>query len=298
MKRILYEAKALICLLAVGGIIAFLASMLGLLEYEYTTGRGAYQETHTSTNEEAGIALLLAPYLLFTAYRLLRLVPVRNHSTDHDKSQSASIDPGHARNAPNATQPLTENATITHEYLSRSGQAVTTAIDQKQEQPLYPIPWKRFAARFFDEYAITIMPILIAKELCILMNASAYWLVVFVFMIIIPLYNIFEATSIALTKTTPGKWLLGISVTRLDKTRLSYIQSLARSFRVWLYGRALDIPPFNLIAVIAARNRFVETNTTSWDEAGAIIVYQKPISMLRVITFCVLLFLIVYITRS
>ena len=94
-------------------------------------------------------------------------------------------------------------------------------------------------------------------------------------------YPAVEALIISLSGTTPGKWLLGISVTRTDGGRLSFGRAYFRSFRAAAEGLALGIPLLQLIAMLMAFNKLNSEGSVSWDRMEGVAYQTGPVGVVR-----------------
>ena len=101
-------------------------------------------------------------------------------------------------------------------------------------------------------------------------------------------WTIVEAFLVAAIGTTPGKWLLGISVRESDGTLLSFSRSLARSFRVLVLGVGLGLPVVSLCTLLVGCIQLGQTGNTPWDRAGNYRVWQRPMGIGRGLTLAFL----------
>lgn len=81
--------------------------------------------------------------------------------------------------------------------------------------------------------------------------------------------------------TTPGKALLGIKVVKKDGTKISFTDSLKRSFRVYLRGMAIGLPWLSLATMILAKFRLEKKGETTWDLLGGFTVLNRKTSWRR-----------------
>ena len=102
--------------------------------------------------------------------------------------------------------------------------------------------------------------------------------------IIIPfLYMFIEWCMLSLWGTTPGKALLNIRLRRIDGTKLTCLESLSRSFNVWLRGLGCGLLIVTLITDLIAHNRLTKDGITSWDKSGEFRVCHMRVGAGRVI---------------
>jgi tetratricopeptide (TPR) repeat protein len=90
-----------------------------------------------------------------------------------------------------------------------------------------------------------------------------------------------EPILFAMLGTTPGKALLNIEVTTQSGDRLSFGQSITRSFGVWFYGWGTGIPIIYLFTLLRAYNNLTQKKTTTWDRRGNFHVSHGRIGPIR-----------------
>ena len=85
-----------------------------------------------------------------------------------------------------------------------------------------------------------------------------------------------EAAFLALTGTTPSKWIFGIRILKNTGGKLSYSEALKRTLSVWVQGEGMGIPIATLFTRLFAYRRLTKTGTTLWDTyAGSIVTHKK-----------------------
>ncbi|MEZ5692078.1 MAG: RDD family protein [Rickettsiales bacterium] len=141
-------------------------------------------------------------------------------------------------------------------------------------------PWRRFWARWVD-YSIWGFFLFSALVFFILNSGLVFpeYLDnrVFLSISIVTTWVIIEPFFIALWGSTPGKWMLGVKVLRIEGNKLSLSESVLRSIQVWLKGLAIGFPLFNLFAMARARTKLVNEGSTSWDTPkGNQVFISKP----------------------
>jgi uncharacterized RDD family membrane protein YckC len=77
---------------------------------------------------------------------------------------------------------------------------------------------------------------------------------------------LWEPLFLSNSGTTPGKWIMGISVRREDGARLSFPVAFLRLIWVWFVGLASGIPFLSLVTMLIARAKLVSDGVTAWDE--------------------------------
>lgn len=82
--------------------------------------------------------------------------------------------------------------------------------------------------------------------------------------------------------TTPGKWLLRISVKTKSGGRIPLRTAFRRSFTVWWRGIGLWIPGVSLIMMIFAQTGYLRNGYTPWDDACGLEVEHGKVTRWRV----------------
>jgi hypothetical protein len=169
--------------------------------------------------------------------------------------------------------PLPREISAEHSDSSDSGKANHSGESVPQIRP-----WIRYWARCIDTYGfITVYTFALVFLLTPVPNIHPFFLLapaLFVFTFV-------EAVLFALTGTTPGKWLLGITVRTKDNERLSFSRALARSIYVWASGWGLGIPVLSLVTLTVSHFKLSKHGITPWDKIGEYIVVHRPIGLIR-----------------
>ena len=139
-------------------------------------------------------------------------------------------------------------------------------------------PFVRLFARYVDYSLIALVPISIFGYKCV-SKFGKPWIFG---MLIIFLWVFVEAVLLATFGTTPGKWLLRITIQDSEGQKLTFSKAFKRSLLVWIKGMGIGIPMISAITVIVAYSNLVKDNITSWDSEGGIVVSHSKIGMLRV----------------
>lgn len=154
-----------------------------------------------------------------------------------------------------------------------------------------PRPWRRYWARFFDNYvfnlSIGIFVALAVPGLLLVQRLLIGFLVQ-------PVYCVLEAALLATFGTTLGKALFNVSVRKVDGNRLSIGEAVVRAFQVWAMGFGLGIPIVSLVTCIIGYNTLRTEGTTPWDRRGGFRVTYGEIGAGRMIL--IILLAILFIT--
>lgn len=84
--------------------------------------------------------------------------------------------------------------------------------------------------------------------------------------VLLILVALWDPLFLSNTGTTPGKWIMGVRVRRLDEQRVGFFTALARALWVFTVGLGLLIPMVSLICMVSARSQLVRDRRTSWDK--------------------------------
>lgn len=160
--------------------------------------------------------------------------------------------------------------------------------------PVKPRPFIRLWARLFDMYlylgfVFGIMRLL-GLDLVAAVSSSMT-----AFLLMLP-WVLLEGISIHLTGTTPGKWLLGIRVQRIDGDPLGLGQSVHRAVRVFIYGMGLHMPLLREACQCFALWYILKFKATWWDRIGKTETRVKEGSAGRTVTFVILFVSVIMIT--
>ena len=149
-----------------------------------------------------------------------------------------------------------------------------------KEQGIKKNPWLRFLARFFD-YALFIFLMVSVRyilngKIALPLDQSFIPIPFFAW---IPV----EALLLSVWGTTPGKFLLRITLTLKRRGKFDYMTALKRSFNVWFRGLGMGIFIINILCLMIAYHRFQLIQTTSWDLEEQIDTTQYTVSLWRII---------------
>lgn len=82
-----------------------------------------------------------------------------------------------------------------------------------------------------------------------------------------------EPLSISLFRTTPGKYILGITLSNVNGSKLTYKEALVRTFKMFVYGMGCSIPIYEIWCYWESYGRCIEGKGTKWDNPQ-LIDYQ------------------------
>lgn len=169
--------------------------------------------------------------------------------------------------------------------------AVEAHLSELANQSL-PRPWTRCWARMFD---LMIAGIFLGTLLFvwILLNPYSYndisktsetvWNMAALF-----IWIFIESLFLSTWGTTPGKWLLNTKVRNITGRKLTYSESLNRSFNVWGKGMGIGFPLATLFTLIISYRNLNADKKTSWDIKGGHTVLHKDPGFFRIAIFILL----------
>lgn len=106
----------------------------------------------------------------------------------------------------------------------------------------------------------------------------------------IPICLFLDALFYACFKNTPGKALLGLTVSTFDGSRLSFSRYLKRDFSMWISGLGGGIPIVTLVTMVKQSRRLGKNQPASYDETTGYRVRANQIGFFRKAGFAVAFF--------
>lgn len=139
---------------------------------------------------------------------------------------------------------------------------------------------RRFWARGFDlmlySAAFWLFAYALGSDIGEMLKSS--WVAVFHF---VPWFVV-ETMFLHATGTTPGKWLLGLSVRNLDGSRLDTKKAALRSVRVMFAGIGLGLPYLSVLCVAISWFISRRVGNALWDLAGGHRVSGSALQPIKV----------------
>ena len=148
---------------------------------------------------------------------------------------------------------------------------------ETDEDYVRPRPWVRFWARMIDYSLLYLVLTLLSGALGFLF-APLY---PFFGMLILFIWIFIETLFLISWGTTPGKWLLRVTVRDEHHQKLSFSDALNRSFSVWWLGMAAGLPIVVLITMIVAAVKLSNTGMTSWDRRSQYRIFHGKVGIVR-----------------
>lgn len=171
-------------------------------------------------------------------------------------------------------------------YPTLNAQRYLDTIESATKQPVPELihdslpevrcPWRRFFARNFD---LSVYSVMWAMFLSAVMNinvisrSSAGSFLDAIIVIILMIFT--EPLLLSLFGTTPGKWILGLSVTDNSDRRLSYSEALARTWSALWRGMGLQIPVYSLVRQWKSYKACDEGETLEWEYNSKITLRDR-----------------------
>lgn len=152
-----------------------------------------------------------------------------------------------------------------------------------------PHPWVRYFARIFDLYVFVFLLGIASGLLGLSLGVSSNPLIANLEWTIaaIVLWVPLESLWLCLCGTTPGKWLLGVSVRSADGKKPSFGRAFQRSLLVATEGWGLGIPVLSLVTLIRGSRTLDSTNTTPWDLQANTTVHHRALPVWGLLIYIV-----------
>ncbi len=154
--------------------------------------------------------------------------------------------------------------------------AVLSENNSSKKPGLYPI--RRFFARMLDImlYGVLIYIVKVKMGINPLDQANLGREILF----LIP-YLVLDAAALTYIGTTPGKWLLNVTLRDQNRQKLSLVHALIRSSRVWILGFAM-YTPFVLVSLPLSWFMAHKYGKFIWDLHKKNIIECESISGLKI----------------
>lgn len=165
------------------------------------------------------------------------------------------------------------------------------SIESPEEDTYDVHPWLRYWARTID-----ILLFATISGYLLLVVPKSVWMIIGRIEYIMPiplfLWVLVEAALLSTWGTTPGKFLLGISIRDSEGNKLNFSSALNRSASVWLWGMGCGIVVIELIANVSSYKRLSDKGVTRWDQNGKYSISHNEISILSIIIAIMILVVI------
>jgi len=163
---------------------------------------------------------------------------------------------------------------------------MSAKVPESDSIPPVKCPYRRFFARMLD---LSIMDMIIFTVLSLIFRVNllhigelTQWLLgILGWILLIPA----EALMLSRFGTTPGKFIMGISLELADGRKPSFGDAASRTWDVFARGMGYTIPIYNLIRLWRCRKEALESGVMEWDRHYILIV--KDYSWLRTVCYAV-----------
>lgn len=157
--------------------------------------------------------------------------------------------------------------------LSREAET-PAAVPQEDAIPKVRAPWRRFLARTLDftlcDLGCTLFLLALNVDPALTPGIVSLFLTCLIQLFLEPLF-------LSTLGTTPGKWLLGLSVASPDGDKLSYSDAMERLWTVWWYGFGMNIPILHAYRLYKCCNDCTNGETLPWEENSTLSLRdEKP----------------------
>ncbi len=143
-------------------------------------------------------------------------------------------------------------------------------------------PWVRYWARLFDVYLFSLIVGFVPPLFGVIPNPESPEVEVLYGMIILFAWVLVESLLLSVWGSTPGKWLLRITLTDLSGAKPKFQTAFERSLSVWLRGLGLGLPFVAFIANLISYRQLIKNGTTWWDR-GKFMIRHGRIGSARII---------------
>ena len=162
------------------------------------------------------------------------------------------------------------------------------------------VEWLRFIARIFDEF-ITFLPFMLLGDFINIFMFGTDERVSKVFSIVGRVIGYFfssfvEAFCLSVFGSTPGKWLMGLTVKNIDGVNLTFREALLRNWKLRFEGLGLGVGIFVIICLGLKRHEYMNEGIVSWDKKDDkpyVVITSHKVSIWKKV-ICVLSLLILF----
>ena len=151
-------------------------------------------------------------------------------------------------------------------YLERLAEADHAAAPQTDIVPRVNAPWRRWFAYMLDLtfyqslWYLFLLPVFHVNLLQLSPGERLLDRLVQ-----LALLFLLEPLFLSRLGTTPGKWILGLSIRDSDGARLRYRSAQRRTFLRWRYGLGFNLPVYSLIRLWRSSMSCLDGETLEWE---------------------------------
>lgn len=126
-------------------------------------------------------------------------------------------------------------------------------------------PWRRYFARAIDFLIYSLIWDFFANLILRWNSGNNLILGILESYITIALMLLFEPLLLSTWGSTPGKWIFGLIIRRIDGKRLNYHQALKRTWGVFCIGMGYNLPIYNLVQEYRCFKKCNDTTPMTWE---------------------------------
>lgn len=173
-------------------------------------------------------------------------------------------------------------------YLDSMSGSSAVPVPADDQVPQLWAPWRRFFARVFDYFLYSCLWRILLVGLC-----SKVFFYTFPFALLATATMLLlEPLLLCFFKTTPGKWLMGITVTDDLGGRLSYSKGFKRTLSALFFGAGMGIPIFRLIRLLMSYYSYYKDKPLSWEyDSEEMIQENRTRRCVAMVIVCIALLL-------
>lgn len=133
-------------------------------------------------------------------------------------------------------------------------------------------PWRRYFARYFDLFLCTTLWSLVLLAFGGNIHDQGLGIDLLTLVVSLALLFLLEPLLLSRFGTTPGKAILGLSVTALDGGRLTYHGAYQRTLLVLIRGMGLQIPIYTWVRNYKSYDACVDGQALEWEQDSVLVL--------------------------
>lgn len=156
-----------------------------------------------------------------------------------------------------------------HRWLSELESGAEAAVSRCDCIPKLICPWRRYFARSLDLMLCRVVPaLLIVSVFRLNVDLSNWFLRILMLAVGMTVMFVVEPFLLRFFGTTPGKWMLGLSVESVDGGRLSLAEARERTSGVLWKGLGLSVPGVEQATLITSCYKHSKGEELSWERGS------------------------------
>ena len=138
--------------------------------------------------------------------------------------------------------------------------------------PIVYAPWRRYFARILDlSFYSAIWFVFAQLVLGVHMSKNTFAQSCTAWVIELVLLLCFEPLFLSRLGTTPGKWILGLSLMTQNDRKLTYSEAFSRTWRMLIYGLGLNLPFVSLYRLWRSYRLCTDKQTLHWEDSYVLV---------------------------